>query len=127
MIFKYLFHGFRITQYLLCIFSELWCQCFAKGDCLRCYRMHMWTSLETRKYGLVDLFGDLFTFSYEDESSSWSTQCLMCRRCDDVESIIKWIFESLSCNQSCYMRHISHSDSADFPCYFDEFCIIELS
>lgn len=51
----------------------------------------------------------------------------MCRGSNDIESIVKWIFECFSSDKSGNMCHICHRDSTDFFRDLDEFRIVELS
>ncbi len=87
----------------------------------------MWSSLESWEYRFIDFFGDFLTLTNQYKSSTRSSEGLMCSRCDDIKSIVKWIFQCFSSNESGDMRHICHRDSTNFFRDLDELRIIELS
>ena len=87
----------------------------------------MRATLEPRKDRLVDLLRDVSIFTDEDHTSAWATQRFVCRRCDDIKPVVKWIAKHSPSDQSSDVCHIGNRDRANLFRDVDKFLVVELT
>ena len=97
-------HDFSILEGLTSILPEGRCTRLVECDRNGRYRIHMWTTLCTRKHRSVDTCRDIFDRIFgllegigddtlgEDESASGSPERFVCRRHHDLKSMIEGIW-----------------------------------
>ena len=121
------FHGFGVFEDLLGVLLELWFEGFSETDGFAGDLVHVGAALESWEYGFVYFLSYFFVLSSEDHAASWASKGFVGGGEDDVESVIKRIFDGFSGNQSGNVGHVGDGEGADFLGDFYKFCVVEFS
>ena len=92
---------------LFLIFCEFRLQGFFEAYRFSCDHVFQWSSLDSREYSFIKVEFICCFLITEDQTASWSAQCLMCRRCCDI-CVRDRAWMKSCCNKSCDMGHINH-------------------